>query len=108
MYFCLLTKYENYVGRGIEFLDLRTDANTDALASYIVAVFHRIVPPFTLTSVFADAATHAIQFVPRLACLCALAHAPAIERCEWQADTYALPAVCLVTGHTVTQTSYDR
>ena len=73
-----LTKYENYVGRAIKLLDLCTNANADALTSCTIAVLHRVVTPFTLASVFADAATHAIQFVPRLACLCALAHAPAI------------------------------
>jgi len=68
-----LTKYENYVGCGVELLDLRTDANADTLPPCTIAVFHRIVSPFAMASAFAYTATHAIQCVPRLACLCALA-----------------------------------
>jgi len=67
----LLTKYENDVGLGVELPDLRTDANADALTPCSIAVLHRVAPSFTMTSVFAAAATHAIQRVPRLACLCA-------------------------------------
>ena len=65
-----LTEYENNVGLSVELLNLRTNANADTLAPCAVAVLHRVIPPFTLASVFAAAATHAIQFIPRLACLC--------------------------------------
>jgi len=66
-----LTKYEDYVGWCVEFLDLRSDANADALAPCAVAVLHGVVASFAVPCVFRDAATHAIQCVPRLACLCA-------------------------------------
>jgi len=66
-----LTKYENYVGRCLQFLDLCADANADALAPCVIAILHRVVPTFAVPSVLGDAATHAIQCVPRLARLCA-------------------------------------
>jgi len=65
------TKYKYDVRFVVKPADLGPDANADALAPCAIAVLYRVAASFAVTAVFAAAATHAIQRVPRRACPCA-------------------------------------